>query len=99
MNDREQEMLDLIDSGVKLSEEKLQELTFEFNTVEETDGGDRRWSRTVTSVVKLKERYFEITWEHGLTEMQENEFYNQPLEVELYEYEQVAVVKEWKPVK
>jgi hypothetical protein len=36
-----------------------------------------------------------VEWEEGLTENQENEFYNQPYEVEKKTYEKTITVTEW----
>lgn len=41
----------------------------------------RRWVREMQSILKIKDKYFSITWDQGLTEMQENEFLYQPEEV------------------
>lgn len=39
------------------------------------EGVDRRWSRTVTTVVQhVSGDYYAFNWEHGLTESQENEY-------------------------
>lgn len=89
-------MLEKIDSGVKLTERELRELCFEFNEVDRIEGDNRRWSRSVKSIIKLGEKYFAVEWEEGLTECQENEFYYQPYEVEEYTFEKTITVTEWK---
>ena len=48
------------------------------------------WSRTITSYIQLRERWFEIQWEEGLTEMQENSYYDQPVEVNLKTWEEIV---------
>ena len=48
------------------------------------------------TVVELCGRTFGINWFSGLTECQENEFNEQPYEVEKHEYEKVITVKEWR---
>ena len=55
-----------------------------------------RWTRTIYSVIKLDNKHFMLEWEQGLTENQENSFYEQPYEVECVEMEKVIIVKEWK---
>ena len=40
-----------------------------------------RWSRNVQTSIKYKNKYYSILWEEGLTEYQDNEFYEQPYEV------------------
>ena len=83
-----------------LTEQELRTLV-SYYTIESSKDEDRRWSRTVTSIIELNDRYFAIIWEEGLTESQENSFLNQPYEVELNEYEKVQVIKvrEWNRVE
>ena len=40
-----------------------------------------RWSRDVRTIIKYKNKYYSIIWKEGLTEYQDNEFYEQPCEV------------------
>ena len=90
MNDYEEKLLLKIDNGEELNESELSELSSEH--VDKIEGENRRWSRSVTSIVQLGERYFSIDWEEGLTEMQENEYDNQPVEVK-QKTEMVEVTK------
>lgn len=67
--------------------------------VEETNGDNRRWSRTVTMVKKFNDRYFMCSYEEGLTECQDSMFDEQPYEVQQHCYEKKIIVTEWKMVK
>lgn len=96
-NDFDEIMLRKIDSGEELTEDELKELT-EYE-IEQEKGENRRWTRTITSIVELFGRFFALEWEEALTEMQENEFYSQPYEVEKVTYEKTITVTEWKPLK
>ena len=87
-------MIKKIDNGEKLSERELRNLVLD-NEIESEWGENRRWTRSVTTIVKLCDRYFAINWEEGLTECQENEFYEQPYEVENRTYEKTITVTEW----
>ena len=89
-------MVQKIDSHEELSERELKRLVFSSNVVDVSKGENTRWSRSVTSIVELCNRFFAIVWEEGLTECQENSFYDQPYEVKLHEYEKTITVKEWK---
>lgn len=40
-----------------------------------------RWSRDVQTIIKYKNKYYSILWKEGLTEYQDNVFYEQPCEV------------------
>lgn len=42
--------------------------------MEEVEDEDLDRTRTVTLVLKVDDRYFTIEYEHGLTEMQDNEY-------------------------
>lgn len=76
----EEIMFHKILSGEKLTEKELQRLVWDYEVERETFE-KHRWTQPVASIVCLCERYFEIDWEEGLTEMQEDEYYNQPFEV------------------
>lgn len=88
-------MVQKIDNNEELTESELRKLVFECEEVDKSYGENKRWSRTVTSIIKLGNRYFAVVWEEGLTESQENEFYNQPYEVELDSYKKIIEVKNW----
>lgn len=94
----EEIMVKKIDSGEKLTERELSEVVYEYD-VETEHGENRRWSRTNTTIVEMMGRFFSIDWEEGLTECQENEFYEQPYEVEKHTYEKTITVTEWVPME
>ena len=95
----EEYMLGKIDSGEELTETELSELCWNFNVVDISYGENRRWSRSIRSIIEICGRYFALDWEAGLTEYQENEFYNQPVEVEKKEYTKTITVTEWNEIK
>lgn len=72
--------VEAFDSGYYFSEGDLEELVFEASC-EEIAGQEGRWQRDVTSILKFDGRVFCINWQEGLTEMQPNEFWEQPEEV------------------
>lgn len=88
-------MVQKIDNGIKLTEKELETLVFDCYEVERFEGENRRWSRTVNSIVELCGRFFKVIWEQGLTESQDNNFYEQPYEVELDSYKKVVEVHNW----
>ena len=88
-------MVEKIDKKEDLTEKELKALVFECEEVDRTYGENRRWTRGVQSVVKLCGRYFLVYWDEGLTECQDNEFYDQPYEVEKKTYEKTVTVNEW----
>ena len=93
------DLLRRIDAGERLSEEDIGEIV---NALEEVDSEtfeSGRWTESVRTVVNLCGRFFAIEWERGLTECQDNEFPNQPFEVERHEYQKTITVVKWKMVR
>lgn len=90
----EELMIQKIDKREKLSEKELRILVQEYEIESEWEE-NHRWTRSVCTIVKLDERYFAVNWEEGLTECQEDEFYEQPYEVEKKTYEKTITVTEW----
>lgn len=50
--------------------------------VEEIEGCDHRWTREMQTIFKIGEQYYAIDWMSGLTEMQDNEYWDDPYKVE-----------------
>lgn len=86
-------MVSKIDAGENLTERELEKFRWYGNDVEY--GENRRWSRTVTTEVEYDGRFFIINWEEGLTEFQENWFYDQPYEVEKITETQTVVATKY----
>lgn len=93
----EEIMVKKILDGEKLSEKELKAIS-EYE-IDRENGENRRWSRTVTSILEMCGRYFSLEWEEGLTEYQDNEFYNQPYEVVKKTYQKTITVTEWVEVE
>ena len=90
------EFLTRYDNGEKFTEEELSDLRWEFVEVDTQYGENHRWNRPATTIFRVEDRLFALDWWQGLTEMQENEFYDQPYEVkevkkmvEITEYERI----------
>lgn len=69
---------------MKFTAEQVQELGYGedidgFDFIWETEGEDRRWSRTMYVVAKHTEtgKFYQVEYEQGLTEMQENMYEDQ----------------------
>ena len=89
-------------AGKKLSEKELKALVYEdveddYEIVTEVEGDESRWSRTIDTIIKVGEDYWDIPWERGLTECQENMFWEQPIRVK--PVEKVVTVTEWVPLE
>ncbi|MEG1567899.1 MAG: hypothetical protein RR347_09475 [Anaerovoracaceae bacterium] len=89
----EEIMVTKIDNKEELTENELSRIR-DFS-IEDDKGENRRWSRSVGSVLEMCDRYFMLDWEEGLTEYQDNEFYDQPYEVKKETYEKTISVTEW----
>lgn len=98
INTFEETVLQKIDDEYALTEDEIKELLFDGYVVEEIEGDSGRWEKSMTSIVQIKDRYFSINWQKGLTEMQEDSFPElSPEEVE--SYEETVVVKKWRPIE
>lgn len=88
-------------SGAKdFTEDELADMGFgdvgeEIDSIEMDKG---RWYQYMKTIFKIDNRYFSIKWDRGLTECQENEFHNQPVEVERHEKLVKTKVVTWEPV-
>lgn len=99
MTKYELEFLKKYDSGSEFSDKELDHMIQHLMEVDSIKQEPGRWSRLVETIVKIENRFFSIKWDQGLTEMQEDEFYYQPVEVKLEEHEEVIKVKNWIPIK
>lgn len=97
LEDWEVELLDKIDSGEELFESDIEDLVYESTEIhrEVLDIGD--WHTSICSVVRVGNRLFEICWNRGNTDYQDDTFPFQPEEVE--EYKEVMEVTKYRPIK
>lgn len=91
-----EEFLTRYDNGEKFTEEELSDLRWEFVEVDTQYGENHRWNRPATTIFRVEDRLFALDWWQGLTEMQENEFYDQPYEVK--EVKKMVEVTEYKKI-
>lgn len=85
------EFLERYDKKEKFSESELEELEYFGEGIDRIEGANRRWTRTIKNIFKVEDRYFALEFEEGLTEMQDNMYYNQPYEVEKV-FEEITTV-------
>lgn len=93
-------MVDKIDKGEPLTDTELQTLVYDGCEVQHDEGDRGRWTVAIRSIILLCNRYFEINWYKGLTEYQNDEFFDQPVEVVKHTYEKTIVVEitEWTKI-
>lgn len=53
----------------------------EYERVDEVGYDSGRWTQSMETIFKVGDDLWAIPWEQGLTECQENEFYDQPYRV------------------
>ena len=83
-------ILNKFDNGETLSEREIRQI-IDYE-IDEDVGEDRRWSRTVGILSEIEGRYFYTEYEEGLTENQEDEYNNQPIEIQKSS-EHIEVIK------
>ena len=72
-------------------------LIWEYPEVDVEYGENRRWSRSVNTIVQIGDRFFSIDWEEGLTEMQPNEYLGDNI-VEVRKVKKLIEVEQWEEV-
>lgn len=93
MEDFQQYIINKYDNKEKLTPDDIETLVWEYEW-EREEYENRRWSRWVEVIVKLKDRYFRVGYDEGLTEMQPNEYYDTSIE-EVIPIEKTIVVIDW----
>lgn len=83
-----------------LDYKELESLIFDHDDIhfETIIGENRRWSRAITKVFKINDRYFMVDYDEGLTEYQENEYYDQPTEVALIQEQVIKTVNKYTSI-
>lgn len=81
-----------LEKGERLNEHEILDLMMWYPIVYEEEGEDRRWSRSVLSVIDVDGVKYAVDWDKGLTENQENSYYGQPYKVKLVE-EEITITK------
>lgn len=95
LKDRTKTIQEKVLNGEELTEEELRCLSSGVagHLIEEIEGDDHRWQREVSIVFEIQGRYFRLDYMKGLTENQEDDFYEQPYEV--IKKEKTIVVNYW----
>lgn len=82
----EKNMIDIenkIINGEELTEKELKYCAWgevgEY--IDEIEGYDHRWTKDMSAIFKIGDQLYRIDWEQGLTEYQENEYWEQPYKV------------------
>ena len=70
----------------------------EWEPVDTIRGEDRRWSVWIDKIYEVAGRYFMVGYDHGLTEMQEDEYWDTDVQ-EVKPEIVVKVEREWKVIE
>ena len=93
-----EEIYEKLQNKEMLSEEEIESLVWDSEQVYEEAGKDHRWQKEMFTVVKVENKFYGICWMKGLTEYQENEYYEQPFEVGCENKTEVVKKEIWKPI-
>ena len=91
------ETVEKLKSGEKLSEGEIKTLVYDGVEVDEVEGGSGRWTQHIQTIIDIDGDLWAIDWNRGLTEYQENEFYDQPYRVA--KQERQVVITEYVAVE
>lgn len=79
------EVITKLINGDKLNESEIKTLLWKSHQVDELEGDCGRWTQRITTIVNINDELWAVDWDHGLTEHQESEYYNQPYRVQRVE--------------
>ena len=81
-------------SGKELTEDELKRCSWGEvgKYIEEKEGESGRWTKTISTIFELNGQLYCIDWEQGLTECQENEYWEQPYKVRREEKEVTTTI-------
>lgn len=93
-----EEAITKIKNKEKFTENEIKELLWNFEQVWEEEYDDHRWTRDMSTVVKIEDYFVRIDWQKGLTECQENEYWEQPYLVKQHKYTKTIEIEEWEKI-
>ena len=91
MNEKDMEIIQKLNDEINLSESELSYL-HEY-AIKDIEGDSGRWSRMISSIIEFNNQTYILFWENGLTEYQENSFYEQPVKVKIEKVTKVVTVE------
>lgn len=90
----------LLDSKTPFDREDIKAFLEICEEIEQRDYGEPgRWERPVSSYCKIKDKWYAVYWQQGLTEMQEDYYEEQPVEVIPHIYKKTINIILWEEVK
>lgn len=83
------------DAGDKFDSYELEEMAYDGDEVERNKGDVYKRRQFMETIFVVDGRHFSLSWVKDLSDYGDDEFYNQPEEVVLHEYEKLVKVREW----
>lgn len=94
----EDTLMNKIKAGEDLSEEELKYIIYEeVNYVDQIEGDRHRWTQEMDTIIQIGDKFYDIPWRQAIKELREDEFWEQPYEVERSEH--MVPVVDWIPVR
>lgn len=92
-------IVDKLYRGENLNELEIRTLLWNSPQVSEIEGYKRRWTQDIRTIVEIKNDLWEIDWECGLTEYQDNYYEVQPYRVKAETKVITTTVTEYIPIE
>lgn len=83
-----------LESGANLTKGEISSMVYNLDEIYEEEGDEGRWVRYMTTVVDLLGDHYAIDWSRGLTESQEDCFYEQPYKAKVEEKE-ITIIRKY----
>lgn len=92
------ELMELALKGIRLEESEWKFLIWEGDKVAVVEDEPRRWYKWVEVIIKYKDKYYALGYDEGLTECQEDDYFNSGIR-EVKPVKKMVEVTEWRDVK
>ena len=92
------ELMERALGGKKLADDEWKFLIHEGDKVAVVEDDPSRWYKWVEVIVRWKDKYYSIGYDEGLTECQEDEYYNSGI-VEVKPVKKMVEVTEWQDIR
>ena len=86
----------LLENNIPFDREDLQEFIDYGHYLTKRAEYCDNWTRHIITICEIKDRYYAVEWDAGLTDYGEDYFDDQPYEVFPEEEKQVFIVNKWK---
>lgn len=92
------ELMERALSGKKLADDEWKFLIYEGEEIDRVENDSRRWYKWVEVIVRWKGKYYSLGYDEGLTECQEDEYYDSGI-IEVKPVKKMVEVTEWQDAR